>query len=472
MREPEPSTGMKNSFLWAFAKDLIAGTVGGTAGIVAGQPADTVKVRVQSAPTAESTIAVASRMLHKEGPAAFFRGIFAPLLANAPINAIVFSVYGGVVRQIISQTGQQPSLVQQFMSGAAGGAAQSIVACPSELIKIQQQIAMTDFVPAKKGPERTAPAKPARAIPNAKKVLGVRTLHVGRVCAATALKAASQSTSWELMTSRIYKAGLTRGAFQGLNATLLRDVPAFGAYFFSYELFKLKIEKIIDPVSRVRVTWWETSFPSFMAGGIAGVVSWTLTMPMDVVKSHIQSQPLDGPKQERAWLPVARRGYAKEGTSYFFRGTGPALLRAFPVSAVVFSVYEWVTQQLEKLERPYNSAVRQYTRSTVDFETGWEHTSESGSKSYRMSALERELGLPPLHVREYQSPFGGKRFGPPDRLSIEKRKDENHDDEKAAGISYSDEKKIAVVAKGSDYIRSEQEVALGLPPLRAREYKD
>ena len=105
---PSPSTTVSfvsppsNSFVWYFAKDLIAGTSGGMAGIVAGQPADTVKVRQQTSLLSPppTSLRIARDMLLKEGPLSFFRGMVAPLIANAPINALIFTVYGGIIRSI------------------------------------------------------------------------------------------------------------------------------------------------------------------------------------------------------------------------------------------------------------------------------------------------------------------------------------------------------------------------------------
>jgi hypothetical protein len=521
------------SFLVGFAKDLIAGTAGGTAGIVAGQPADTVKVRVQSAAGAvQPTLGVASRMLRHEGPASFFRGMLAPLVANAPINAIIFSVYGGIVRRVRAKTGRDPTLVEQLMAGAAGGAAQSIVACPSELVKIQQQIAADTTgggsSRGSKSERRAAVSKPNPAANT--QTTPTRSLHSGRAGAAAAvgcqrrtatLSAAAaaastttatitataprQPSSWSLISTRVRQAGVLRGAFQGWNATLLRDVPAFGTYFFTYEWFKMRIEKVVDPVSRIRITWWETSFPAFMAGGMAGVVSWTVTMPMDVVKSHVQSQRWDGPRSERAWLPVARRGFAKEGMSYFFRGMAPALLRAFPVSAVVFSVYEWVMRQLDSFEQgsagggdgsgePSRSAPApmrarpgrggQDSRD-LEMELGLPPRREDAREfqrraTYTMSATERELGLPPLRRRESYIPFNGRSFGEYSRrrsermVRIERKQSERRstrvgggDDEERSRAGAGDASAV-LVARGSDYRRSAQEIALGLPPLRVR----
>ena len=72
------------------------------AGIVAGQPADTVKVRQQTSLLSPppASLRIARDMLLKEGPLSFFRGMVAPLIANAPINALIFTVYGGIIRSI------------------------------------------------------------------------------------------------------------------------------------------------------------------------------------------------------------------------------------------------------------------------------------------------------------------------------------------------------------------------------------
>ena len=96
-------------FLWFFSKDLIAGTSGGMAGIIAGQPMDTIKVRQQTAASnvLPSSVKIARDMLRKEGPLSFFRGMVAPLIANAPINALIFTVYGGIVRKIEEDDGER-----------------------------------------------------------------------------------------------------------------------------------------------------------------------------------------------------------------------------------------------------------------------------------------------------------------------------------------------------------------------------
>lgn len=123
-----------------------------------------------------------------------------------------------------------------------------------------------------------------------------------------------------------------------------------------------------------------------LAGGTAGVVSWSSIYPIDVVKSRLQMQTMPTSRgsstavHAHSILPIpttrnpseqhhygtlssssnttsnfrpyssikdcAIRSYQAEGISVFFRGLGPAVLRAFPVNAVTFFTYEWMMDML------------------------------------------------------------------------------------------------------------------------------
>jgi hypothetical protein len=50
------------------------------------------------------------------------------------------------------------------------------------------------------------------------------------------------------------------------------------------------------------------------AGAAAGVVSWALVYPMDVVKSVIMTQPLNAPAEARRLIPTINRLYRVSGS--------------------------------------------------------------------------------------------------------------------------------------------------------------
>jgi hypothetical protein len=83
-------------------KDLTAGTIGGCAGIIVGQPLDTIKVRLQSKPGVYSGVVnCLSTMVRTEGPRSLFKGLLPPLMGNAPMNAIAFGANGECCRRYL-----------------------------------------------------------------------------------------------------------------------------------------------------------------------------------------------------------------------------------------------------------------------------------------------------------------------------------------------------------------------------------
>ncbi|KAG3236417.1 hypothetical protein PI124_g18577 [Phytophthora idaei] len=320
------------------AKDLNAGTIGGVAGIVAGHPLDTVKVQLQTSREASAgVLRTLHRVVGSEGAAGLYRGLLSPILSNAPINAVVFGVQGQVVRGL-QRDDALLSSTQHFMAGSSAGLVQVIFAAPSEHVKIQLQTGAM-------GAEHSS-------------------LVAGRIML------------------RRYGA---RTLFKGWQVCLLRDVPAFGAYFCGYEATK---RWLTDGESEN-----ETDLKLMMAGGIAGMLSWMVSMPQDVVKSCVQSQSLEG--KQMTMTQIARSRMQQEGPGFFFKGFSATMLRAFPVSAVTFLVYEKTMQFMRSGTTNANSVGEDVSRGDL-------HTAQKRDparpRDFRalgplQSALKREAAL-------------------------------------------------------------------------------
>ena len=78
-----------------------------------------------------------------------------------------------------------------------------------------------------------------------------------------------------------------------------------------------------------------------LAGGLAGTTSWLATVPLDVIKTRIQSDPLTvgGRYVASGIRQCVIDGWRAGGWRVFYRGLGATCLRAFPVNAVTLVVY-------------------------------------------------------------------------------------------------------------------------------------
>jgi solute carrier family 25 (mitochondrial carnitine/acylcarnitine transporter), member 20/29 len=128
-------------------------------------------------------------------------------------------------------------------------------------------------------------------------------------------------------------AGVGKGLYRGTAITLLREAQAYGVWFLSYEFFmnadakRNKIER--KEISTPRVAFY---------GGLAGEMLWLGSYPFDVVKSKMQTDAFGSKARYKSMRDCFAQTYKSEGMFGFWRGIGPTLLRAMPVSAGTFAV--------------------------------------------------------------------------------------------------------------------------------------
>ncbi|KAJ1306145.1 hypothetical protein OPQ81_010856 [Rhizoctonia solani] len=99
--------------------DLAAGSMGGVAQVIVGQPLDTIKTRAQIAPKG------------------MFVSMASPLLGIAGVNSLLFASYA-ISKRIVSPF-PELSLPEIAAAGAMAGAANSVLASPVEMFKVRMQ---------------------------------------------------------------------------------------------------------------------------------------------------------------------------------------------------------------------------------------------------------------------------------------------------------------------------------------------
>ncbi|WVO17368.1 hypothetical protein L204_105060 [Cryptococcus depauperatus] len=284
--------------------DFTAGVIAGAAGLVVGQPFDVVKVRYQTPQYMGrygSTFSALGAIVKEEKVRGLFKGI------TSPMAGIAFM-------QLSAYPTNEPTLGQIFLAGAGSGVVASVLTCPTELVKIRQQSAPPHL-----------------------------TL-----------------STWSVFKSILRTDGL-RGIFRGLSATALRDL-AYGPYFCTYEaslrFFKWVRKPPLPPSHHSPGHEGHTlideaemelrsglSWPELLAaGGIAGVLAWVATFPVDVFKTRMQGATWSSQTEQNAgtklqtFRQVVAESLRKEGWRVMFAGLGPTLIRY--TNMVIFLTFE------------------------------------------------------------------------------------------------------------------------------------
>ena len=135
--------------------------------------------------------------------------------------------------------------------------------------------------------------------------------------------------------------GVLAGLYRGEAVTILREAVAYGTWFMTFEYLmnadvkRNNIER--NEISQVKVATY---------GGLAGEALWLSSYPFDVVKSKMQSDGFGPDKRYQSMRDCFAKTYAQEGVMGFWKGIGPTLLRAMPVSAGTFAVVEMTMRAL------------------------------------------------------------------------------------------------------------------------------
>lgn len=258
-----------------------------------------MKVRLQTqnafAPLYKGTYHCLSTIVKNESFWGLYKGMSSPLCGVAVINAIVFGVYGNTMRYL-----QENTLRNHFIAGMFAGGVQSLISCPMELAKTKIQL---------------------------QGILGPDPMDAIKTGFALKQKPPLYKSPVDCLW-KLYKQNGIRSVYRGFGATLSRELPGFGMYFYSYEyLIRVLTPKKPDGgTGEIGIGWL------LLAGGFSGIISWLISFPQDVVKSRFQAD--DRYKTTRECIV---QSYREEGLKVFGRGLWSTILRAFPTNAATLT---------------------------------------------------------------------------------------------------------------------------------------
>ncbi|EDO38163.1 predicted protein [Nematostella vectensis] len=282
------------SFLYRSLKNTISGTAGGISVCLVGHPFDTLKVRLQTQPVDrpvyKGLVDCFVKTLKWEGIGGLYKGVGSPIVGQMFFRATLFGSY------FQEREGQRLTLPEYYACGAGTGLVVAFIEGPIDLFKSKMQV---QIIRAQSG----APIQYRNVF------------HAGYTIAQTY--------------------GI-RGCYQGLSATLVRNIPANGFFFGFYEFTKNLLTPEGGTVNDVSPLGLLTS------GAMGGFFYWFLTYPTDLVKSSMMADHSDKAlRKYHGYIDCARKLYTNEGGwRRFYRGFTPCLLRSMPANAAMFLTVE------------------------------------------------------------------------------------------------------------------------------------
>ena len=160
----------------------------------------------------------------------------------------------------------------------------------------------------------------------------------------------SYKSIWDAGKSILKSEGL-RGLFSGTGATVLRDAPYAGLYVLFYEQSKQRLSQLLAKASPIaslglhsKMTSWQSIPINFVSGAVAAGLATTITNPFDAVKTRIQLMPSKYSNIVRASHSMIK----EEGIRSLFDGLGLRVGRKTLSSAIVWTLYEELIQQVER----------------------------------------------------------------------------------------------------------------------------
>lgn len=308
MVESSSAMNVDLSVMKRMVKDFTAGAIGGTACVMAGQPFDTIKVKMQTFPSLFKTaFDCGVKTLKQEGFRGLYAGTIPSLAANIAENSVLFLFYGQcltLVKKLVGKKDEKElSILNRAFAGSGAAVFSSFALCPTELVKCRLQ-----------------------------------AQHQMNIMAG---KTGAKSGVVQVTMQIIREDGFL-GLFRGMTSTLVREVPGYFFFFGGYELSRYFLTpegKTVDDLGAVQLTF---------CGGIAGVSLWIAIFPADVIKSRIQILT-QGSDKVPGFFETMFQIVRNEGPRALYKGLGPTLVRCFPACGALFVAYEGTQKLLENV---------------------------------------------------------------------------------------------------------------------------
>ncbi|KAI8374788.1 mitoferrin-1 [Blakeslea trispora] len=266
-------------------QNAFAGALAGIAEHCVMYPVDSIKTRMQVISTTSSTV---TQML-KESPVtlrSLWKGVNSVVLGAGPAHALHFATYEFCKDKFGANSTKGHHPLANAAAGACATLAHDSLMNPFDVVKQRMQLHNSTY-----------------------------------------------KTIRECARSVYTKEGFV-AFYISLPTTLVMSIPFQSIQFTTYEFFRkiLKTDQY-DPKTHI------------VAGALAGAVASSVTTPLDVVKTLLQTRGTSDDPRIRSvtgFREASKIIMERYGLKGFFRGYRPRVLTNMPSAAISWSVYEYI----------------------------------------------------------------------------------------------------------------------------------
>jgi solute carrier family 25 carnitine/acylcarnitine transporter 20/29 len=292
---------------WSSWNPLIAGSAAGMASTLVAHPMDTIRTRLQTSSRFSGAIDCMRQTVANEGFRALYKGMAFPLGAQAVYKSVMFSAY--TYGQKLLRGGdasRQLSIAEMALCGSFAGGLNTLVVTPVELVRNRLMV------------QYAATGTPAAA--------------AGVAGAASAAAVTAYRGPMDAVRTIVATGGIA-SLWRGLSVTLMRDIPGVAGFYGANELAKKHLAAASDALS--------PGVRNIIAGAAGGIGFWTLALPLDTIKSRVQTNTTGASP-----AVIVRDLLREAGVAGLYRGWSVAFTRGIPGAATVFYTFDTVNRWL------------------------------------------------------------------------------------------------------------------------------
>ncbi|OBZ69202.1 Solute carrier family 25 member 47-A [Grifola frondosa] len=288
----------------------------------AGYPLDSLKSRLQTTKHRISIPKLALLVYQEEGVIGFYRGLWIPLMTISFVRAASFTIYSRTKeyfrdRHWLTRNNILDVSATGGISGALSGSLISFGSVPFELVKVRRQLEYT-------------------------------------IAASRGLRIAKAPSTLEAVRD-IFRSNAIVKAREAV-----RDTTGTALYFFEYDGFRYIMGRDASGEQGQTPAWLpiHPSLVPFMCGSLAGVTSWALIYPLDVVKTKVQQRALAGERKRGILETLHRliRGPDPNapkpilvGLARLYQGLGVSAIRSITTHGLLWTFFDLTAGYIDRL---------------------------------------------------------------------------------------------------------------------------